>query len=70
MKLLLKGVEIELYAGTESGEVLPLSTKLKEKFPDFSQEPDQRNFEYITKPNSNYYELFKEIIETRINTRN
>ena len=69
-KLLKKGVEIELYAGTESGEVLPLSTKLKEKFPDFSQEPDQRNFEYITKPNSNYHELFKEIIETRINTRN
>ena len=69
MKLLLKGLEIELYAGTESGEVLPLSTKLKEKFPDFSQEPDQRNFEYITKPNSNYHELFKEIIETRINTR-
>lgn len=70
MKLLLKGVEIELYAGTESGEVLPLSTKLKEKFPDFSQEPDQRNFEYTTKPNSNYFELFKEIIETRINIRN
>ncbi|OGI10627.1 MAG: putative glutamate--cysteine ligase [Candidatus Melainabacteria bacterium RIFCSPLOWO2_02_FULL_35_15] len=68
--LLLKGVEIELYAGTESGEVLPLSVKLKEKFPDFSQEPDQRNFEYITKPNRNYYELFKEIIETRINIRN
>ncbi len=68
--LLLKGVEIELYAGTESGEVLPLSTKLKEKFPDFSQEPDQRNFEYITRPNKSYYEVFKEIIETRINVRN
>ena len=70
MKLLKKGVEIELYAGTESGEVLPLSTKLKEKFPDFSQEPDQRNFEYITKPNRDYFDLFKEIIETRINVRN
>jgi len=70
MKLLLKGVEIELYAGTEGGEVLPLSTKLKEKFPDFSQEPDQRNFEYTTKPNNSYFELFKEIIETRGNVRN
>ena len=67
--LLKKGVEIELYAGTESGEVLPLSTKLKEKFPDFSQEPDQRNFEYITKPSNSYFELFKEIIETRTNAR-
>ena len=68
--LLKKGVEIELYAGTKSGEVLPLSTKLKEKFPHFSQEPDQRNFEYITKPNKSYQELFSEIIETRINARN
>src|SRR3989338_6199381 len=69
-KLLKKGVEIELYAGTKNGEVLPLSIKLKEKFPDFSQEPDQRNFEYITKPSTSYHELLKEIIEMRIKTRN
>lgn len=68
-KLLKKGLEIELYAGTERGEVLPLSTKLKEHFPDFSQEPDQRNFEYITNPNCNYNNLFKEIIERRLKVR-
>lgn len=69
-KLLQKGVEIELYAGTKSGEVLPLSTNLKEKFSEFSQEPDQRSFEYITNPNRSYYELHKEIIEPRIKVRN
>lgn len=68
-KLLNKGIEIELYAGKESGEVLPLSTKLKEHFPDFSQEPDQRNFEYITKPTTDYKKLIRQIIEPRINVR-
>lgn len=69
-KLLKKGVEVELYAGYGSGEVLPLSSKLKEYFSFLSQEPDQRNFEYITKPCTDYRELFKEIIEPRINIRN
>ena len=67
--LLKKGLEIELYAGTEYGEVLPLSKKLKEQFPDFSQEPDQRNFEYITKPTKDYNQLFNEIIKPRIKVR-
>ena len=68
-KLLKKGLEIELYAGTEAGEVLPLSNEIKENFPDFSQEPDQRNFEYITNPCRDYVELFKEIIQPRIKIR-
>ncbi len=70
MKLLKKGLEVELYAGTKTGEVLPLSSKLHEKFPDFSQEPDERNFEYITKPCSEYHELFEELIKPRIKIRN
>ena len=69
-KLLNKGLEVELYAGTKEGEVLPLSTKIIEYLPDFSQEPDQRNFEYITKPTRDYTELFKEIAQPRINIRN
>ena len=68
--LLKKGLEFELYAGTESGKVLPLSTKLKEKFTDFSQEPDERNFEYITQPLSSYKEVFKEITQTKYKIRN
>lgn len=68
--LLTKGIEVELFAGKDSGEILPLSGKLIEEFPDFSQEPDQRNFEYITKPTRDYDVLFKEIHEPRIRIRN
>lgn len=67
--LLKKGLEIELYAGTKEGEVLPLSSKLQEKFPGFSQEPDERNFEYITNPVNDYDILFSEIINPRIEAR-
>ena len=67
--LLKKGLEVELYAGTESGEVLPLSRTIKDHFPNFAQEPDARNFEYITKACTNYNELFKEIIIPRIKVR-
>ena len=68
-KLLQKGIEIELYGGTEAGNVLPLSSKLKEYLPELSQEPDQRNFEYITKPTQDYKKLYKEIIEPRLKIR-
>jgi len=68
-KLLKKGLEIELYGGTKSGEVLPLSSKIIEHFPNYSQEPDQRNFEYCTNPTSSYKELYAEIIEPRIKVR-
>ena len=69
IKLLKKGLEIELYAGDKLGNVLPLSEKLQETFPNLSQEPDQRNFEYTTAPTGSYNELFKEIIEPRILVR-
>lgn len=68
-KLLKKGLEIELYAGKNTGEVLPLSGKLCENFSYLSQEPDQRNFEYITNPHSDYNELFLEIIKPRLEIR-
>ncbi len=68
-KLLKKGLEIELYAGDNLGNILPLSEKLIERFPDFAQEPDQRNFEYITIPKKEYDELLKEIIEPRMLAR-
>ena len=69
-KLLKKGLEIELYGGKVNGEILPLSTELSEKFPYISQEPDQRNFEYITNPCKDYHELFCEIIKPRLDIRN
>ncbi|MBI2996067.1 MAG: glutamate--cysteine ligase [Candidatus Melainabacteria bacterium] len=69
-RLLKKGIEVELFAGTKDGNVLPLSSKLKDKFSYISQEPDERNFEYITKPCTDYNDLFKEIITPRIKVRN
>ncbi len=68
-KPLKKGLEVELYAGTEDGQVLPLSGKVKDHFSEFSQEPDERNLEYITKPTISYSELFKEIVQPRIKLR-
>lgn len=68
-KLLKKGIEVELYAGTHAGEVLPLSTKLSKHFSSVSQEPDERNFEYITNPTEDYSKLKKEIIEPRMKIR-
>lgn len=70
MKHLLKGIEIELFAGKETGEVLPLSDKLKKRFPNFTQEPDKRNFEYRTTPTLSYETLLHEIIYPRIKVRN
>lgn len=67
--LLTKGIEVELFAGKESGEVLPLSGKLLKRFPEFSQEPDERNFEYITNPTRDYTVLFNEILNPRIKAR-
>ena len=68
-KLLKKGLEVELYAGTSNGEVLPLSGLLSKKFSYISQEPDQRNFEYITNPTIDYTILHNEIIEPRLTIR-
>ena len=69
LNLLNKGIEIELYAGEKSGKVLPLSSKLSSHFREVSQEPDQRNFEYITTPTTNYTTLLKEILIPRIKIR-
>ena len=67
--LLKKVIEVELFGGTPDGQVLPLSGLLKERFRFVSQEPDQRNFEYITKPTTDYNVLIKEIIKPRIKIR-
>lgn len=68
-RLLKKGLEIEIYAGTQEGNVLPLSKELKTKFPFISQEPDQRNFEYITPATPYYEKLFKSLIIPRLKIR-
>ena len=68
-KLLEKGLELELYGGTKSGEVMPLAKKLMEKFSFISSEPDQRNFEFITNPHRSYEELYKEITSTKVKIR-
>ena len=69
MRLLKKGLEIELYGGTKEGKVLPLSTRLSKHFKNITQEPDERNFEYTTKPTTNYEDLFNQIILPRMMIR-
>lgn len=68
-KLLCKGIEVELYAGKASGEIVPISTDLKSELPEVSQEPDQRNFEYITNPTKDYETLRSELILPKIKIR-
>ena len=64
-KLLTKGLEIELFAGSTDGNVVPISNALSNELKWVTFEPDQRYFEYITKPSSNYKELFKDVILPR-----
>lgn len=68
-RLLNKGIEVELFAGTKAGDVAPLSSKINERFTNFSQEPDQRNFEYTTTPTKSYEDLFNEIFQPRKEVR-
>lgn len=68
-RLLNKGIEVELFAGTKVGDVVPLSSRINERFTNFSQEPDQRNFEYTTTPTKSYEDLFNEIFQPRNKVR-
>ncbi len=68
-ELLTKGIEVEMYSADENCYVPPISNKLKENLPFISQEPDERNFEYITNPTTSYEILEREIIIPRIKIR-
>ncbi|KGG31764.1 hypothetical protein EV10_1862 [Prochlorococcus marinus str. SS51] len=67
---MLKGFEVELFTGLNTGKHVGVSDAVANEFSDFVKEPDQRNLEYITKPEK-YYENIKELLlEPRRRLRN
>jgi len=65
---LLKGFEVELFTGTFNSHI-GVSSEIAKLFQDFVEEPDNRNVEYITAPSRDYRELYKSLIQPRINLR-
>jgi len=65
---LYKGFEVELFTGTQNNHV-GVSNDVEKTFSDFVKEPDNRNVEYITKPEKDYVVSFKNLLEPRVNLR-
>ncbi|WP_269621911.1 glutamate--cysteine ligase [Prochlorococcus marinus] len=62
---LLKGFEVELFTGLYTGKHIGVSEQVANNFSDFVKEPDQRNLEYITKPERNYQSIKELLLEPR-----
>ncbi len=67
---LLKGFEIELFTGLETGEHVGVSDSVAKEYLDFVMEPDHRNLEYITQPEKSYEKLKELVLEPRRRLRN
>jgi len=52
--MLLKGFEVELFTGTFAGKNVGVSSEVTKDLAGFVKEPDQRNLEYITLPDTRY----------------
>jgi len=52
--MLLKGFEVELFTGTFAGKNVGVSSEVTKDLSGFVKEPDQRNLEYITLPDTRY----------------
>jgi predicted glutamate--cysteine ligase len=63
--LLLKGFEVELYTGRADGTVVGCSAEVAAALEGFVTEPDHRNLEYITAPETNYGRLLTLLLEPR-----
>ncbi len=61
---LYKGFEVELFTGSLNSHI-GVSAEIEKKFPDFVKEPDNRNVEYITKPEKDYKFLHEKLITPR-----
>ncbi|HEB53972.1 MAG TPA: glutamate--cysteine ligase, partial [bacterium] len=68
-RLLLKGLEEEVYTGTVDGDVLPLSHRIAADLRGFVTEPDSRNVEYITAPYRSYQDLLDRLLAKRCRLR-
>jgi len=65
---LYKGFEVELFTGSLNSHI-GVSAEIEKKFPDFVKEPDNRNVEYITKPEKDYVFLYEKLLAPRKNLR-
>ncbi len=65
---LLKGFEVELFTGTLD-EHIGVSNEIEDNFSDFVKEPDNRNVEYITPPDTDYGVLYQSLLNPRIDLR-
>ena len=64
-EFLLKGFEVELFTGLNTGQHVGVSASVANEFSDFVKEPDQRNLEYITQPEKQYKKLKELLLEPR-----
>jgi predicted glutamate--cysteine ligase len=67
--LLSKGFEIEVYTGTDTGEIVGLSDKIVGTLPGFVREPDSRNVEYTTSPSYRYERSLCDLLTPRYDLR-
>jgi len=65
---LYKGFEVELFTGSLNSHI-GISADVEKKFSNFVKEPDNRNVEYITKPEKDYILLHRQLITPRKNLR-
>ena len=65
---LYKGFEVELFTGSQNKHV-GVSDDIEKTFSNFVKEPDNRNVEYITKPEKDYKVISQNLLEPRINLR-
>jgi len=63
--LLSKGFEVEMYTGTQQGEIVGLSDRIVRNLDCFVREPDSRNVEYTTAPYTNYERLLCALLKPR-----
>ncbi len=69
-KLLLKGFEVELFTGVDTGEHVGVASAITKDLTDFVKEPDNRNLEYITNPEYEYHLIKEALLVPRRKLRN
>lgn len=63
--LLPKGFEVEMYTGRPDGRVVGCAAEAAAQLADFVTEPDNRNLEYTTPPQSSYRRQLELLLEPR-----
>ena len=66
---LLKGFEVELFTGRRDGRNVGIAATAKQELEGFVTEPDHRNLEYVTAPESNYEPLTEALLAPRRSLR-